>query len=166
MNWGSLVADRRTRYRKVASSNPGRSGGKIFLIRCPFHLHVTTVSRERPRSFCQKCRLQVTAKHAYTLDPTKSEWADYAAVQAWCGNLSGNELTRNLSKPGAGQNNINNTNSVAWSTYCREFYHSNFCLPGPFSFIFSNPLRAKNCLRRNGESDFDLCCVEWLLALI
>ena len=27
----------------------------------------------------------------------KSEWADYAAVQAWCGNLSGNELTRTLS---------------------------------------------------------------------
>ena len=27
----------------------------------------------------------------------KSEWADYAAVQAYCGNLSGNELTRNLS---------------------------------------------------------------------
>ena len=29
--------------------------------------------------------------------PMKSEWADYAAVQALCGNLSGNELTRNLS---------------------------------------------------------------------
>ena len=28
--------------------------------------------------------------------PTKSEWADYAAVQAWCWNLSGNKLTRNL----------------------------------------------------------------------
>ena len=27
-------------------------------------------------------RWQVTPKHAYTLDPTKSEWADYAAVQA------------------------------------------------------------------------------------
>ena len=27
----------------------------------------------------------------------KSEWADYAAVQVWCGNLSRNELTRNLS---------------------------------------------------------------------
>ena len=36
-------------------------------------------------------------KHAYTLDPTKSEWDDYAAVQTKCGNLSGNELTRNLS---------------------------------------------------------------------
>ena len=36
-------------------------------------------------------------KHAYTLDPTKSEWADYAAVQAEYGNLSGNELTRNSS---------------------------------------------------------------------
>ena len=27
----------------------------------------------------------------------KSEWADYDAVQAVCGNLSGNELTCNLS---------------------------------------------------------------------
>ena len=39
-------------------------------------------------------QVQVTPTHAYTLDPTKSEWADYAAVQAQCGNLSGNELTR------------------------------------------------------------------------
>ena len=36
-------------------------------------------------------------KHAYTLDPTKSEWADYTAIQALCGNLSANELTRNSS---------------------------------------------------------------------
>ena len=36
-------------------------------------------------------------KHANTLEPTKSEWADYAAVQALFGNLSGNELTRNSS---------------------------------------------------------------------
>ena len=40
---------------------------------------------------------QVIPKHAYTLDPSKSEWADYAAVQAECGNLSGNELTHNSS---------------------------------------------------------------------
>ena len=55
------------------------------------------VTCKRPRSFYQKCRWQVTPKHAYTLDPTNSEWADYAAVQAQCGNLSGDELTRNLS---------------------------------------------------------------------
>ena len=47
----------------------------------------------RPWSFCQKCRWQVFHKHAYTFDPMKSEWADYAAVQAQCGNLSGNEFT-------------------------------------------------------------------------
>ena len=59
---------------------------------------VTAVARKRPRSFCQKCRWRDTPKHAYTLDPTKPEpeWAGYAAVQAQCGNLSGNELTRNL----------------------------------------------------------------------
>ena len=45
-------------------------------IQCPFHPHITTVARKRPRSFCQKCRCQVTPKPAYTLDSTKSEWAD------------------------------------------------------------------------------------------
>ena len=98
---------KQTRDRKVASSNPGRSGGKIFfsivklcvltLIRCPFHPRVTAVARKRPRSLRQKCKWQVTPKHAYTLDPTKSEWTDYAAIQALFGNLSANEPTRNLS---------------------------------------------------------------------
>ena len=69
----------------------------LTLIRCPFHPNVTAVARKGPWSFCQKRRWQVTPKHAYNLDPTKSEWADYATVQAECGNLSGNELTRNLS---------------------------------------------------------------------
>ena len=69
----------------------------LTLILRSFHPLVTAVAHKRPRSFCQKCGWQVTPKNAYTLDPTKSEWADYAAVQAWCGNLPGNELTRNLS---------------------------------------------------------------------
>ena len=35
--------------------------------------------------------------HTHTpLTQTKSEWADYTAVQAYCGNLSGNDPTRNL----------------------------------------------------------------------
>ena len=38
-----------------------------LLFRYPFHPRVTTVARKRSRSFCQKCRWQVTAKHAYTL---------------------------------------------------------------------------------------------------
>ena len=52
-------------------------GGRIFfsrvnflcwlLFRYPFHPRVTAVARKRPRSFCQKCRWQVTAEHAYTL---------------------------------------------------------------------------------------------------
>ena len=69
----------------------------LTLIWCPFHPRVTAVECKIPRSFCQKCRWQVKPKHAYTLDTSKSEWADYAAVQAECGNLSGNELTRNSS---------------------------------------------------------------------
>ena len=38
-----------------------------LLFRYPFHPRVTAVARKRPRSFCQKRRWQVTAKHAYTL---------------------------------------------------------------------------------------------------
>ena len=77
---GSGIAqwlERRTRDRKVAGSNPCWSGGRIFfsrvnflcwlLFRYPFHPRVTAVARKRPRSFCQKRRWQVTAKHAYTL---------------------------------------------------------------------------------------------------
>ena len=58
-------------------SNPCRSGGRIFFSRVnflcwllfwyPFHPRVTAVARKRSRSSCQKCRWQVTAKHAYTL---------------------------------------------------------------------------------------------------
>ena len=70
---------------------------ELTLIRCPSHSRVTAVARKRPRLFCQNCRWQVTSKHAYTLDPSKSEWADYAAVQAESWSLSGNELTRNSS---------------------------------------------------------------------
>ena len=50
----------------------------LTLIRCPFHFRVTAVACKRLRPFCQKYRWQVTPKHAYILDPTKSEWADYA----------------------------------------------------------------------------------------
>ena len=38
-----------------------------LLFRYLFHPHVTAVALKRPWSFCQKCRWQVTAKHAYTL---------------------------------------------------------------------------------------------------
>ena len=80
MSWGAGIAhwlERQTRDRKVAGSNPCWSGGRIFfsrvnflcwlLFRYPFHPRVTTVARKRSRSFCQKRRWQVTAKHAYTL---------------------------------------------------------------------------------------------------
>ena len=77
---GSGIAqwlERRTHDWKVVGSNPCRSGGSVFfsrvnflcwlLFRYPFHPRVTAVARKRSRSFCQKCRWQVTAKHAYLL---------------------------------------------------------------------------------------------------
>ena len=69
--------ERRTRDRKVTGSNPYRSGGRIFFSRVnflcsllfwyPLHPRVTAVARKRSRPFCQKCRWQVTAKHACSL---------------------------------------------------------------------------------------------------
>ena len=55
------------------------------------------MARKRPGQSAKSAggRWQVTPEHAYTLDPTKSEWADYAAVH---GNLSGNELIRTSSR--------------------------------------------------------------------
>ena len=70
----------------------------LTLIQCPFHPHVTAVAHKRPWTFCPKCRWQVTPKHAYTLDSSKLEWADYAAVQVEHENLSENELTLNWSR--------------------------------------------------------------------
>ena len=58
---------RRTSFwRNVAlDPKPPRYWHNIF--RYPFHSRVTAVARKRSRSFCQKCRWQVTAKHTYTL---------------------------------------------------------------------------------------------------
>ena len=69
----------------------------LTLIQCLFHPSNTVVACKRPWSFCQKCRWQVTPKHTYTLDSSGLEWANYAAVQAECGNLSRNKLTHNPS---------------------------------------------------------------------
>ena len=77
---------------KVTGSNPCLSGGKIFFSRVnflcwllfwyPFHPRVTAVALKRPLSFCQKCRWQVTAKHAYTLHMALHEvtWC----MVVWC----------------------------------------------------------------------------------
>ena len=75
--WGAGIAqwlERRTRDRKVSGSNPCRGGGRIFfssvnfLCWLYFGIRSTPVlAGKRPRSFCQKCRWQVTAKHTYTL---------------------------------------------------------------------------------------------------
>ena len=80
LTWGggdSSVVRALDSWLKVAGSNPCWNSGRIFfsrvdflcwlLFRYPFHPRVTTVARKRSRSFCQKCRWQVTAKHAHTL---------------------------------------------------------------------------------------------------
>ena len=69
--------EHQTHDRKVTGSNPCRSGRRILfsrvnflcwlLLQYQFHPCVTTVACKRSQSFCQKCRWQVTAKHAYIL---------------------------------------------------------------------------------------------------
>ena len=46
-------------------------------------------------------------------DPTKLEWADYATVRAYFGNLSGNELTHN--SPGNSQPQSSQLTELLWT---------------------------------------------------
>ena len=68
----------------------------LTLIRCPFHPRVTAVPRKIPRSFYQQCRWQVTRKHAYILDPTKSEWADSMPISGGGFILVGGDFWKNV----------------------------------------------------------------------
>ena len=79
-HWGVGIAqwlEWQTHDWNVVGSNPCRSSSRIFfsmvnflcwlLFQYLYHHRVTAVARKRSWSFCQKCRWQVTAKHAYTL---------------------------------------------------------------------------------------------------
>ena len=85
------LVERRSRVPKAWGLMPAGAAGEFSSPELTFCAdsysvslspRVTAVARKRPRKFCQKCKCQVSPKHAYTLDPKKSEWADYAAVQA------------------------------------------------------------------------------------
>ena len=67
----------------------------LTLIRCPFKDRVTVVARKRPMSFWKNYSWQVTSKHAYTLCPLRSDWADYATVHAELVNVPEKEITVN-----------------------------------------------------------------------
>ena len=56
---------------------------------------VTAAARKRPRSFCQKCKWQVTPKRVRTLDPVKSQWADLLSRHSGEPVTEENELTCN-----------------------------------------------------------------------
>ena len=78
---------------KVTSSSPCRSGGRIFFSRvnflcwllffCPFLPCVTAVARKRSRSFCQKCRWQVTAQTRIPLTYVALHEVTWRMV-VWC----------------------------------------------------------------------------------
>ena len=52
-------------------------------LRYPFHPRVTAVARKISRSFCQRCRWQVTAKHAYTVTYVAVHEVTWSMV-VWC----------------------------------------------------------------------------------
>ena len=86
----SCWLERQTRDRKVTSSNPSRSGGRIFFSRVNFVCWLLFSVRSTPvllqwhvkdpghsaKSVGGRLHLNTP----YTFDPTKLEWADYAAV--------------------------------------------------------------------------------------
>ena len=92
---------------KVVSSNPDRSGGRIFFSRVNiacwplFGVYSTPVLLQwhvkDPSHSANSAGGRLHLNMQYTLDPSKSEWADYVGVQAQCGNLAGNKLTCNSS---------------------------------------------------------------------
>ena len=86
----------------------------LTFIRCPFHPLFTAVARKRPGHSAKIAEWQVTPRHAYILDPTKSEWAD-SVVQAQCGNLSGKELTRN--SPGNARLQLSQLAEPLWTDH-------------------------------------------------
>ena len=128
----------------------------MTLIRCLFHPHVTAVACKRPQSFLQKCRWQVTPKHAYTLYSAKLECADYAAVQAQCGNLSGNELTHNLSGNTQPQSSQLASEKIATSYSC---CCSIFCFQCIFFFFLLRILKCVECSFRKPSSSCCAWCV-------
>ena len=51
--------------------------------RYPFYPRVAAVARKRSRSFCQKCKWQVTAKHAYTVTYVALHEVTWSTA-VWC----------------------------------------------------------------------------------
>ena len=89
-----------------------------LLFRYPFHPRITAVARKRSQSFCQKCRWQVTAKHAYTLRMwlcMKWSWC----MVVWC--------TQNLRRDGC---------SFMWHQPCQH-------LSTPLRWIFKKTKQTK-----------------------
>ena len=66
-------------HRFVSFSSPGSTLCADSYFGICFNPGVTVVTRKRSRSFCQKCRWQITAKHAYTL----RMWLNFHEV-TWC----------------------------------------------------------------------------------
>lgn len=74
--YSAEVVIRRSQVQSPAGAEGGVCSPELF--RRSFRPRITAGARKRPLSFSRKWRWRVTAKQAYTLDPTKSVWAVYA----------------------------------------------------------------------------------------
>ena len=94
--WDSLSVERWTRHEQGCEFDSWQLRRKDFLLRvkflcwlflwCPFHPVFPQWHIEDHTHSAKTAGGRLNLKHAYTPDPTKSEWADYA-VQASCGNV-------------------------------------------------------------------------------
>ena len=99
----------RTRDRRVASSNPGRSSREIFFLSpaLTFCAKSSLVfvpppvlpqwQVKDPGHSAKSAGCMLHPKHAHFLVPTKSEWSDYVVRAMAFGTYQRNELTKNLS---------------------------------------------------------------------
>ena len=105
--WDSFLVERRTRDRKVASSKPGRSGGKMFFSRVNFVCWLLFGVHSTP--MLPQWHVKDT-DHSATSAGGRLHLKTYTPLTRRCrsglimplsrhsmGNLSGNELTCNLS---------------------------------------------------------------------
>ena len=100
----SLLVERRTRDRKVASSNPGRSGGRIFFSRVNFVCCLLFGVRSTPvlpqwhvKDTGRSAKSAGGRLHLNTRTPLTRRSRSGLTMPVSSGNLSGNELIRKSS---------------------------------------------------------------------
>ena len=92
-------------YDRKGSVRSGPAGRLFFFFFLFFSrvnflcLIITTVAHKRPRSFCQNCRWQATAKHLYILYPTHTPHGPILLYRHSAASEVSRKWTRNARPP-------------------------------------------------------------------